>query len=361
MRKLFAVTMGSVVALVGFAGAANASATVDLIWIDTTDTACIDDDRRDCPQLGTTLSSVLVSDNITLGVILTAGPGGIAFAGVGVDYGDALPTLDVTDFQRLSTTPYLPRGGFEPNNDTEGWVVDINALGGDWISVGIGLPAGQTAYLGTVTFHKDAHSIGTFEIEVGIGDGAGGEDPDFDAALLDLDTNLIGHTTTFNSAFLVNAAPTPTPTPDADCLCEVQNINPNQVVLQNVGTGGKGSSATRKMVVTVNAVDAPGATCDPGEFSNPTSVNLKMEDDRCDGAYCGSTGDILIDSAKTVVCEQGVTMNLKRNVLFQSPLNCENGALPPPKPDFSLGTITSTGSAPGTADYVEGIKIKCFE
>jgi hypothetical protein len=138
----------------------------------------------------------------------------------------------------------------------------------------------------------------------------------------------------------------------ADCLCEVQNINPNQVVLQNVGTGGKASSATRKMVVTVQAVDAPGATCDPGEFSDPTSVNLKMEDDR---------GNILIDSAKTVVCEQGVTKNLKRNVFFRSPLNCENGALPPPKPDFSLGTITATGSAPGTADYVEGIKIKCFE
>jgi hypothetical protein len=146
--------------------------------------------------------------------------------------------------------------------------------------------------------------------------------------------------------------PTATPTPSADCLCEVQNINPNQVVLQNTGTGGKGSDATRKMIVTVNAVDAPGATCDPGEFSNPTSINLKMEDDR---------GNVLVDSANTVVCEQGVTMNLKRNVFFQGPLNCENGAVPPPKPGFSLGSITATGSAPGTADYVEGIKIKCFE
>jgi hypothetical protein len=140
--------------------------------------------------------------------------------------------------------------------------------------------------------------------------------------------------------------------PPADCLCEVQNINPNQVVLRNVGTGGKGSDATRKMIMTLNAVDAPGATCDPGEFSNPTSVNLKMEDAR---------GNILIDSAKTIVCEQGMTKNVKRNVFFRGPLNCENGAVPPPKPDFSLGTITSTGSAPGTADYVEGIKVKCFE
>ena len=55
----------------------------------------------------------------------------------------------------------------------------------------------------------------------------------------------------------------------ADCLCEVQNINPNQVVLQNVGTGGKGADSTRKMVMIVQAVDAPGATCDAGEFSEP--------------------------------------------------------------------------------------------
>jgi mannose/fructose/N-acetylgalactosamine-specific phosphotransferase system component IIC len=140
--------------------------------------------------------------------------------------------------------------------------------------------------------------------------------------------------------------------PPADCLCEVQNINPNQVVLQNVSTGGKGSDRIRTMVMTFDAVDAPGAICDPGEFSAPTRINLKMEDDR---------GNVLVDSAKTVVCEHGVTKNLKRDVFFQGPLNCENGVVPPPKPDFSLGTITSTGSAPGTADYVESTKIKCFE
>jgi cysteine-rich repeat protein len=138
---------------------------------------------------------------------------------------------------------------------------------------------------------------------------------------------------------------------EPDCLCEVLDINPNQVVLQRVGTGGKGASSTRKMVMIVHAVDAPGATCDPGEFSNPTSVNLKMEDDG---------GNILIDSAKIVVCKQGVT-TLIRNVLFQGPLNCESGAVPPPKPDFSLGTITSTVSAPHTTDYVEDTMIKCFE
>ena len=146
---------------------------------------------------------------------------------------------------------------------------------------------------------------------------------------------------------------TVTPTPGADCLCEVQNINPNQVSLKNVGSGGKGSSATRNMVVIVHAVDAPGATCDLGEFSDPTPINLLMVDDN---------GDVLIDSSKTIVCEGGgVTTHVKRSVFFQGPKNCENGAVPPPNPDFSLGTITSTGSAPGTADYLESTRIKCFE
>ena len=89
-----------------------------------------------------------------------------------------------------------------------------------------------------------------------------------------------------------------------------------------------------------------------GVSKDPPRIQLKMEDDR---------GNVLIDSAKVVVCEQGETTNLRRSVLFQGPLNCEDGAVPPPKPDFSLGTITATGSAPGTADYVESIRIKCFE
>ena len=72
MRKFIAVAMGSVVALVGFAGAANASATVDLIWIDISDVdtngipICLRPLNRDCPQLGTTLTSVAVTDTITL-------------------------------------------------------------------------------------------------------------------------------------------------------------------------------------------------------------------------------------------------------------------------------------------------------
>jgi hypothetical protein len=141
--------------------------------------------------------------------------------------------------------------------------------------------------------------------------------------------------------------------PPVECLCEIQNINPNQVVLQNVGAGGKGSDRIRKMVMTLTAVDGPGATCDPGEFSDWTLVNLKMVDD---------DGDVLVDRYEWVVCEGGgVTTTVKRDVFFQGPMNCENGAVPPPKPGFSLSTITSTGWVFLTANYVENTSIKCFE
>jgi hypothetical protein len=127
----------------------------------------------------------------------------------------------------------------------------------------------------------------------------------------------------------------------------VENINPNQITLQS------GGSKNVKMVVLVHTVDAPGATCDPGEFSEPTKINLTMVPD---------VGDIIVDNGKTVVCKHtDETFSVKRTVLIKSPENCAGGVPPPPKPDFSLGTITATGSAPGTADYVEGIKIKCFE
>jgi hypothetical protein len=116
--------------------------------------------------------------------------------------------------------------------------------------------------------------------------------------------------------------------------------------------GGKRSLATRKVVIIVHGVDDPGVTCDPGEFAYPIPVNLKMEDDR---------NNILIHSSKTVVCGQGVTKNLKRNVFFRGPLNWENGAVPPSKPGFSTGTIAITGAAPLAPYYYESTRIKCFE
>jgi hypothetical protein len=128
MRKFFAVAMGSVVALAGFAGAAHASATVDLIWIDVSDTDTMGDplclrpqgiagNGRDCPvdprsNDAMSVSSVAVSDNITLAVILIPGPLGSIGGGVSVNYADALPTLSVIGFQSFTTTKplwYLPQ------------------------------------------------------------------------------------------------------------------------------------------------------------------------------------------------------------------------------------------------------------
>jgi hypothetical protein len=225
MRKFFAVAMGSLVALLGFAGTANASATVDLIWIDisTLDSAgnviCLRPAKRNCPQFGTSIggagtgtsnpaSSILISSDITLGVLLTAGPGGVVGVGTSVDYNDALMTVaDIpVDFQRLTTTRplnYLPSSLGDPYGPDSvdpagatGWVQLINAAASP--GVGIGLLPSATAYLGTVTFHKDFQINGTFEIAVGNGPGGA------DDVLRLSDNAVITATTTFNSAWLLN-------------------------------------------------------------------------------------------------------------------------------------------------------------
>jgi len=273
---------------------------------------------------------------------------------------------------------------------------------------GTGLSAGQSHQLGTITFNKSGGvGAGAFEIQAD----ANGPSDD----VLDLDGNVITFTTTFNSAFLIQTgmAPTPTampsatpiptpsatpaatptatpvqtstatptatpvptssatptvtpiltptpaptapptwprqrgaPPPDLSCLCEIENINPNQVVLKNVGTGGRGSETTRTLVMNLTAVDSSGANWQ-------TSINLEMVDD---------DGDVLVDHSEPVTCEGGgVTTTVKWDVFFQGPLNCENGAVPSPKPGFSAGTIAITGAAPLRPYYYESTRIKCFE
>ena len=133
----------------------------------------------------------------------------------------------------------------------------------------------------------------------------------------------------------------------SDCLCEVIDINPNQITLQSGGTKNV------KMAVIVHAVDAPEATCDPGEFSAPTKIGLSMVDD---------SGNFLIGNGKTVVCKaEDAESSTERTVVVESPAHCANGAVPPPGSNFSLGTITSTGTGSlGTTDYVEDTRIKCL-
>ena len=173
---VFVAAASSAVALVGFAGAANASATIDLIWADT----------------GTdTISIVATSSSITLQVILTAGDGGSQGASVSVDYSAALGKLTVFGF---ASTPggELPLA-FETPINTGSRVENINSFSSPPL-FGTGLLAGQSHQLGTVTFHKSALLIRTFELRSGVFGASDG--------VLDLAGNLV--TATFNSASLIN-------------------------------------------------------------------------------------------------------------------------------------------------------------
>jgi len=202
---VFAAAASSVAALVGFAGAANASATIDLIWADT----------------GTdTIANVNSSSAITLQVILTAGPNGSVGAGVSVDYSAALGKLAVLGY---ASTP----GGALPL--ALGETIDTGSRVEYIIStsfppfLGTGLSEGQSHQLGTVTFHKSGLLDGIFEIR---SDADGPLDNVFD-----IDNIEIAATTTFNSAFLVNVTE---PDFDADGVPDAldncsERVNPDQV------------------------------------------------------------------------------------------------------------------------------------
>jgi hypothetical protein len=170
-------------ALVGIAGVANASATIDLIWADT----------------GTNqISSVSVSDNIQLNVILTAGPNGSLGADVGVDYSGVLGRLVVIDFMNTPSSA-LPLT-FAAPIDTGDRIERFNSAALPPAS-GIGLAAGASAQLGTVTFHQVALIHGVLTIQ----SDANGPT----AGVLDFGGNLITATTTFNSAYLVGSGDPP--------------------------------------------------------------------------------------------------------------------------------------------------------
>jgi len=109
------------------------------------------------------------------------------------------------------------------------------------------------------------------------------------------------------------------------------------------------------MVVVVHGVDAPGKTCDPGDFSAPTSIHLQMVDD---------DGDIVIDASKTAVCRADTATTVKIAVAFEGPSNCAGSAIPSGGPgrgqSVSTATMMSTGTgSPGTRVRVENTRIKC--
>ena len=218
MRKFLAAAMGSLVVLVGLAGAANAIATVDLIWIDVSVTdgagnpVCLEPANRNCPpdprspDSGVTINSLTTSDTITLAVIITASTGGVVGGGVSVDYSDVLQIISGVNFSSLSSTipPWLP-DHFGLTSNMPPFIDNINATSIPYASIGTGLPANQSAYLGTVSFHLDQLVNGTYEIEVGAF-GPGGTDGIGKLSLQDITS-----TTTFRSAFITIPEPSALP------------------------------------------------------------------------------------------------------------------------------------------------------
>ena len=80
------------------------------------------------------------------------------------------------------------------------------------------------------------------------------------------------------------------------------------------------------------------------------TVNLRMVDD---------DGDLLIDGGKTFVCrarDQAVTF--KRDVFFQSTLNCEGSALPTGNRPTS-GVVAITVSVPSGPPFETTMIVKC--
>jgi hypothetical protein len=144
-----------------------------------------------------------MSDEITTVVLATAGAGGLRGAGVSVDYSGALPILSVVDFGSLTTPVFLP-SHVGTTTDQPPFINFINAFAQPALGIGIGLPAGQTAYLGTVSFHKDLIINGLFAVAVGV-DGPLG----LDAVLRHSDGSNISSTTTFNSAFVIDIGDPP--------------------------------------------------------------------------------------------------------------------------------------------------------
>jgi hypothetical protein len=200
---------------VGAAGAANASATVDLIWIDISatnaagDPICLEPQNRNCPpdprspDSGVTINPLTASDYITLAVIITAGSGGVVGGGVSVDYSSALQLILAVDFRNFTTiNPDWLLGHFGLTTNMPPFIDNINAVSVPYTGSGSGIPANQSAYLGTVSFELDQLVNGTYEISVGAF-GPGGMD-----GIGNLAHQNITSMTTFNSAFI--AVPEPT-------------------------------------------------------------------------------------------------------------------------------------------------------
>jgi hypothetical protein len=151
--------VGGLIALVGLAGTANASATIDLIWQGSaTDT----------------ISGLAISDSITMDVVLTAGPLGSNGGSVSIDYSAVAGTLSVTGFSNTLDGFWFFSPGGAPTNPGDDIIHAVNAGS---LSCGVSgecLADTESQRIGTITFQVDALSGGSLEILVGLFDGTDG-------------------------------------------------------------------------------------------------------------------------------------------------------------------------------------------
>ncbi|MGE4606470.1 MAG: PEP-CTERM sorting domain-containing protein [Myxococcota bacterium] len=177
--------LAGLVAIIGIAGSAHASATLDLIW----------------PNSGTSVTSLAVSSNVTLNVVLTAGPMGLRAAAITLDYADALGSLSVVgitnDPSMQSPSAILPLV-LGDTVDTGSRVLNLTAEVFPPF-VRTGLMSGQSWLLGTVTLVATSTAGGTFSIS----SRTTGTDE-----ILDISGVSISGGTKFNSA-MVSIVPEP--------------------------------------------------------------------------------------------------------------------------------------------------------
>ncbi|HEX9815171.1 MAG TPA: PEP-CTERM sorting domain-containing protein [Myxococcota bacterium] len=177
--------LGAVAAVVGWAGIAQASANIDLLWNGTSDA----------------ISGVSTSSNLTLHVILTAGPKGSMGAGVSIDYSDAIGKVEMIGFSSTGADSIFPIV-LGSTYDTGSAVRNVNGACLPGAGLGSCLGAGESYLLGTLTFHK-IDGAGSFEVIPLTIMGP----PDGTDAILDLDGNDISSTSTLNVAYFVNPEP----------------------------------------------------------------------------------------------------------------------------------------------------------
>jgi len=102
------------------------------------------------------------------------------------------------------------------------------------------------------------------------------------------------------------------------------------------------------MTVSLEAQEASPGSCPLGATSNPTTVNLYIEDD---------DGDMVFNRSKnSFVCTAGQKVHAKFGVRYTGPDNCKDSAVPSKQTSRgSLFVIAST--ADGSLD--DTLKIQC--